>query len=88
MMVSEVQHQAITARMALIVGAERFDHLFRGVRFDEVDGDILYVYALDEDTAAEMEDEFALHISIIASKILDRRIDVVLVLPRQLMKSR
>ncbi|WP_249141317.1 hypothetical protein [Bradyrhizobium liaoningense] len=73
--------------MALIVGADRFDQLFRAVRFDEVDGDILYVYARDEDAAAEMEDEFALHISIIASKILDRQINVVLVLPRQLMKS-
>lgn len=87
MIVTEVQDQAIAARMALIVGAARFDQLFRAVRFDEVDGDILYVYARDEDAAAEMEDEFALHISIIASKILDRQINVVLVLPRQLMRS-
>lgn len=87
MIVTNVQDQAIAARMALIVGADRFDRLFQAVRFDEVDGDILYVYARDEDTAAEMEDEFALHISIIASKILDRQINVVLVLPRQLMKS-
>lgn len=81
-----MQDQAIAARMALIVGADRFDRLFRGVRFDEVDGDILYVYACDEDAAAEMEDEFALHISIVSSKILNRQINVVLVLPRQLMK--
>lgn len=87
MIVTEVQDQAIAARMALIVGADRFDQLFRAVSFDEVDGDILYVYARDEDAAAEMEDEFALHISIIASKILVRQINVVLVLPRQLMKS-
>lgn len=87
MTVTEVQDQAIAARMALIVGADRFDQLFRAVRFDEVDGDILYVYAQDEDSAAEMEDEFALHISIIASKILDRQINIVLVLPRQVMKS-
>ncbi|WP_158670517.1 hypothetical protein [Bradyrhizobium guangdongense] len=86
MIVTEVQDQAIAARMALIVGADRFDQLFRAVRFDEVDGDILYVYARDEDAAAEVEDEFALHISIIASKILDRQINVVRVLPRQLMK--
>lgn len=87
MIVTEVQDHAIAARMALIVGADRFDHLFRAVRFDEVDGDILYVYARDEDAAAQMEDEFALHISIIASKILERPINVVLVLPRQLLKS-
>ncbi|WP_375304412.1 hypothetical protein WI560_19175 [Bradyrhizobium sp. A11] len=86
MRLTEIQDQAIAARMALIVGADRFDQLFRAVRFDELDGDILYVYARDEDAAAEMEDEFALHISIIASKILDREINVVLVLPRQLLK--
>ncbi|WP_245508530.1 hypothetical protein [Bradyrhizobium zhanjiangense] len=68
--------------MAPIVGADRFDWLFRAVRFDEVDGDFLYVYARDEDAAAEMEDEFALHISIIASKILDCQINSVLILPR------
>lgn len=87
MIVTNVQDQAIAARMALIVGADRFDRLFRAVRFDEVNGDILYVSAEDETAAAEMEDEFALHISMIASKILDREINVVLVLPRQLLKS-
>ncbi|WP_347336775.1 hypothetical protein [Bradyrhizobium neotropicale] len=69
--------------MALIVGATTFDRLFAGVQFDEVDGNILFVYAKDEDTAANIEDEFALHISIIASKILEREINVVVVLPRQ-----
>ena len=69
--------------MALIVGANTFDRMFAGVRFDEVDDDILFVYSKDEDTAAKMEDEFALHISIIASRILGREIKVVL--PRQLV---
>jgi hypothetical protein len=35
--------------------------LFAGVRFDEVDRDILFVYAKDEGTAVKIEDEFALH---------------------------
>jgi hypothetical protein len=86
MKVTEVENSAISARMALIVGASLFDKLFKAVRFDEVDGDILYVYAHDEEAAAELEDEFALHISIIASKILDREINVVFVLPRQLIE--
>ncbi|MGY4433709.1 hypothetical protein ACVWWO_006186 [Bradyrhizobium sp. F1.13.1] len=68
-----------------IVGARTFDRLFAGVRFDEVDGDILFVYTKDEDTAAKIEDEFALHISIIASKILEREINIAMVLPRQLV---
>ena len=76
-----VQAQAIAARMALIVGAEEFDRLFLGVQFSEVDGDILFVYALDEDRAAEMEDSYALHISIIATDILKREISIVMVLP-------
>jgi hypothetical protein len=80
-----VQDQAIAARMALIVGADNFDRLFRGVRFDEVDGDI--AYAADEYRAAEIEDNFALHISIIASAILTREITIVMVLPKQLAQD-
>ena len=70
--------------MTLIVGGTTFDRLFAGVRFDEVDGDILFVYAKDEETAAEMEDNFALHISTIATNILKREIGIVMVLPKQL----
>jgi hypothetical protein len=84
MQLTSVQDQAITARMALIVGDATFDRLFAGVRFDEVDGDVLFVYAKDEETAAEMEDTFALHISIVATDILKREVGIVLVLPRQL----
>jgi hypothetical protein len=68
--------------MALIVGAKEFDRLFLGVQFSEVDGDILFVYALDEDRAAEIEDSYGLHISIIATDILRREIAIVMVLPR------
>ena len=86
MRLSPVQDQTIAARMALIVGGATFDRLFVGVRFDEVDGDILYVYAKDEETAAEMEDGFALHTSIIATDILKRGVGIVLVLPKQLAR--
>ena len=82
MLISEVQSLAITARMAAVVGLETFDRLFAGAEFNEVDGDILFVYARSEDCAAEMEDSFALHISIIAAEILGRDIGVVMVLPR------
>jgi hypothetical protein len=58
--------------------------LFAGVRFDEVDKDILFVYAKDEETASEMEDTFVLHISIIATDILKREVGIVMVLPKQL----
>jgi hypothetical protein len=84
MQLTSIEDQAITARMALIVGGMTFDRLFSGVRFDELDGDLLYVYAKDEETAAEMEDSFALHISIIATEILKREVAIVLVLPKQL----
>jgi hypothetical protein len=79
-----VQDQAIQARMALIVGAKTFDRLFAGIRFDEVDGDILFCYAMNEELAAEMEDKFGLHISIVATDILKRQIGIVMVLPRVL----
>jgi hypothetical protein len=53
-----VQDQAISARMALVVGAITFDRLFVGVEFHEADGDLLYVFAKDEEAAAEMGDRF------------------------------
>lgn len=84
MHLSLVQEQAIAARMAIIVGAKEFDRLFPGVQFSEVDGDILFVFARNEETAAEMEDKYALHISIVATDILKTDISVVMVLPKVL----
>jgi hypothetical protein len=81
------QDQAIAARMALIVGADNFDRLFRGVQFDEFDGTVLYVYAADEYRAAEIEDTLSLHISTIASGILKREIPIVMVLPQKLKQD-
>jgi hypothetical protein len=82
------EDQAIAARMALIVGADNFDRLFRGIQFDEFDGTVLYVYAADEYRAAEIEDTFSLHISTIASGILKREIPIVMVLPQKLKAER
>jgi hypothetical protein len=76
-----VQHQAISARMALIVGADNFDRLFRGIQFNELRGGILYVYAADEYRAAEVEDTFSLHIAIIVSAILKHEVQNVMVFP-------
>jgi hypothetical protein len=84
MEITEVQNLAIQARMALIVGAKTFDRLFAGIRFDEVDGPLLYAYARDEQSAEEIEDSYALHISIVASQILEQEIDVVVVMPKVL----
>jgi hypothetical protein len=88
MYLTPVQDQAIAARMALIVGADNFDRLFRGIQFDEFDGTVLYVYAVDEYRAAEIEDTLALHISTIASGILKRDVPFVMVLPRKLKQQR
>jgi hypothetical protein len=84
MHLTEVQDQAIQACMAFIVGSNTFDRLFAGVRFDEVDGDLLFVYAKDENCAAQIEDNYTLHISIVATDILKRDIGIVLVLPKVL----
>ncbi|MDP2357921.1 MAG: hypothetical protein Q8M31_17905 [Beijerinckiaceae bacterium] len=86
MRVDPVQDQAIAARMALIVGAATFDRLFAGARYAEVEGDLLFAFARDEATAAEIEERFALHISIIATTILKRDIGIVLVLPNELAR--
>jgi hypothetical protein len=83
MELTQVVDQAIQARMGLIVAAKTFDRLFAGIRFDELDHDILFVYAKDEETAAEVEDNFSLHIQIVAAKILKREVNIVMVLPKQ-----
>jgi hypothetical protein len=88
MLISQIQSLAITARMAAAVGSATFDRLFAGVEFEEVDGDILFAYARCEDCASEMEDKFALHISIIAADILKRDIGIVMVLPRYRVEHR
>ena len=62
-----------------------YDRLFAGIRFDELDGNILFVYAKSEGSADEIEDKFSMHIPVIASKILDREVNIVMVLPRQLV---
>jgi hypothetical protein len=84
MYLTEVQDQAIQARMALILGAKKFDRLFAGIRFDEVDGPLLYVFAKDEATATEIEDNYSLHIATIAGGIVKRDIELVVVLPKVL----
>lgn len=84
MQLTEVQDYAIHARVAAVIGAKEFDRVFAGVRFAEVDGTLLYVYAKDEATAADIEDDFALLIADIASRILKQNIDVVVVLPKVL----
>jgi hypothetical protein len=84
MELTQIQDYAIQARVAAIVGASEFDRVFAGIRFAEVEGPLLYVYAKDEATAAEIEDDFALLIADIASHILKRAIDVVVVLPKVL----
>lgn len=81
---TEVQSQAILARIAIIVGANVFDRVFAGLEFAEVERDILFAYARSEAAAAEIEDNYGLHISIIASTILKQQIGVVMVMPRVL----
>ena len=84
MHLTQIHDYAIQAQMALIVGAKTFDRLFAGIRFDELDGSLLYVYAKNEEIAAEIEDNFSLHITTIAGSILKRAVEIVVVMPKVL----
>jgi hypothetical protein len=86
MQLTDTQDYAIQARVAQIVGGALFDRLFGGVRFAEIDGPLLYVYAKDEECAAELEDDFSLLIVDIASRILKHEIELVVVLPKVLQR--
>jgi hypothetical protein len=82
---TDVQDHAIQALVALILGRTSYDRLFAGIRFDELDEGILIAYAKDDATADETEDNFALHISIVASEILKKDVSIILVLPKVLL---
>jgi hypothetical protein len=79
-----IQDFAIQARVASVIGATVFDRVFAGVRFAETDGALLYVYSRDEESAAEIEDDFSLVIADIASRILKREVELVVLLPKVL----
>ena len=84
MELSLIQDFAIQARVASVIGASVFDRVLAGVRFAETDGPLLYVYSRDEPSAAEIEDDFSLLIADIASRILKREVELVVVLPKVL----
>jgi hypothetical protein len=84
MELTQIQDYAIQARLAAIIGAVVFDRVFAGVRFAEIDGSLLYVYSKDEQSAAEIEDDFSLLIADIAGRLLKRDIELVVVLPKVL----
>jgi hypothetical protein len=44
----------------------------------------LYVYARDEEVAAEFEDNYSLHISLVASTIVGQGVEIVVVMPKVL----
>ena len=52
MKLTSVQDKAVDARLALVIGAATFDRVFASVRFDEVDGDVLFVYSNADINAA------------------------------------
>ena len=84
MQLTDTQDFAIQALVAQVIGRALFDRLFLGIRFTEVDGPLLYVTAKDEETAAELEEDFSLLIADIATRILQQEIDLNVVLPKVL----
>jgi hypothetical protein len=79
-----IQDYAIQARVAAVIGASVLDRVFAGVKFAETDGPLLYVYSRDEQTAAEIEDDFSLLIADVATRLLNREVELVVVLPKVL----
>jgi hypothetical protein len=79
-----MQDFAIQARIAAVIGAVVFDRVFAGVRFAETAGPLLYVYSRDEQSAAEIEDDLSFLIADIASRILKREVELVVLLPKVL----
>jgi hypothetical protein len=81
---TDIEQQGIQARMNQILGSDTYDRLFLGAVFDEIEDKVLYVFARDEELAAEIEGSLALHLSIVARQITGLRVDFVQVLPERL----
>jgi hypothetical protein len=79
-----IQDLAIQAKVASVIGANVFDRIFAGVKFAETDGPLLYVYARNEECAADIEDDFSLLVANIASSVLRQDVELVVVLPKVL----
>ena len=84
MQLTDTQDYAIQALVAQVVGRAVFDRVFSGIRFIEADGSLLYVNARNEEAAAEIEDDFSLLVADIATRLLKREIDLIVVLPKVL----
>ena len=84
MKLSLVQDHAIQALMAGLVGSETFDRVFAGIRFDEIEGTMLYAFARNEDVASDIEDSYSPLIAAVASRVLGKQVDVVVVMPKVL----
>jgi hypothetical protein len=82
MKLSLIQNLALQARIAAVVGAEEFDRLFAGVDFAEVEDCILYIHAADSEAADEIEDSYSAHIAKLATGILRKEIEFVMVFPK------
>jgi hypothetical protein len=84
MKLNDIQDYAIQAMMAIVVGAEEYDRLFTGIRFDEVDGSLLYAFARSREIAEAIEEDLGYYISLAAAAVLKQDIDIVVVLPKVL----
>ena len=79
-----IQDYAIQARVAAVIGASVFDQVFAGVKFAETDGPMLYVLFEGRTDRRGVEDDFSLLIADVASRILKREVELVVVLPKVL----
>jgi hypothetical protein len=82
MILSDTQDNAIQALIGRLIGARAYDRLFSGVRFDEIDGGILFLYVEDEDVVDEIELLYTLEIASFAEEVLKQDIETVMVLGR------
>ena len=69
------------ARMSQIVGAQNFDRLFLARCLKRWSSECYSLFARTEAVAGEIEERFALHLSIVASQITGLPVELVEVLP-------
>lgn len=81
MLPSLIQHQAIEARLNCFLGAKEYDRLCLGMTIGPLEHQVLYVYAVDDAKASELQEEYSAQITISAESAMRSPVSAVRVLP-------
>lgn len=83
MRINQSQQLAVQTTLDALMGRREFDRLCAGMHV-HIDNDVLYVFILNENCAAEIEASFSDDLAVAAEQVLGKPVRTVNVLPMDL----